>query len=177
MDLEKLKYPIGKFSPKKFTAENKQEAIKVIRNLPGLLEDETKNLSKDQIDTPYRPGGWTIRQLVHHIADSHMNAYIRFKLALTEDHPIVKPYREDLWAKLPDSELDIDLSLRIIESVHARWTTILENMTDSDFERTYFHPEANQSSSLAHNLFMYEWHSMHHLAHIQNTIFETDEAG
>jgi hypothetical protein len=122
-------------------------------------------LSDAQLDTPYREGGWTVRQVVHHIADSHANSYVRFKLALTEDWPTIKPYDEAAWARLADSRLPIDSSLVFVESLHARWVALLSSLSETDFERGYNHPESGRktlSLALAH----YDWHSRHHTAHI-----------
>ncbi|MDE3188037.1 MAG: putative metal-dependent hydrolase, partial [Acidobacteriota bacterium] len=122
-------------------------------------------LSDVQLDTPYREGGWTARQVVHHVADSHANAYVRFKLSLTEDWPTVKPYDEAAWAKLPDSRLPIDASLSLIAALHARWVALLESLTAEDFRKGYIHPELGRQD-LATALAIYEWHSRHHTAHI-----------
>jgi len=130
------------------------------------LADSVNLMSESQLDTPYRPGGWTIKQVIHHIADSHMNAYSRFKMALTEDNPTIKPYDESAWAKLADASLAIDSSMAIIKAVHFKWAVILESMTDEDFQKTYFHPEKKRSQTLAEVTLMYTWHSKHHLAHV-----------
>jgi hypothetical protein len=136
-DLELLKYPIGKFQrPEITTDKHIQLWIQDIALLPHQVRQAVKDLTEEQLDTPYRPGGWTVRQLVHHVADSHMNAYMRFKLALTEDNPTIKPYEEALWAELPDSKMDINISLTLIDNIHARWVTILRGMNATDFERT-----------------------------------------
>jgi len=166
MDIEHLKYPIGKDQNKPFTSENKLQAIEEIQNFPSKLKGAVAGMSDEKLDTPYREGGWTIRQVVHHCADSHMNAYIRFKLALTEDTPTIKAYDEAAWAELVDSEAPIELSLTLLVSLHERWGIILESMTDEDFERTYYHPEKNAESSLGENLLHYEWHCRHHLGHV-----------
>jgi uncharacterized damage-inducible protein DinB len=133
--------------------------------LPERLREAVSGLNDRQIDTPYREGGWTVRQVVHHVADSHANCYIRFKLALTEDWPTIKPYDQAAWARLADSRLPIDGSLVFLESLHARWVPLVESLTDADFERGYNHPE-NGRQTLATVLALYGWHSLHHTAHI-----------
>jgi uncharacterized damage-inducible protein DinB len=160
---EDLRYPIGHFDPA--TTSTRAEQIETLRLFPLLLRAAVYDLSDAQLDTPYREGGWSIRQLVHHIADSHANAYIRFKLALTEDNPVIKPYDEAAWAMLPDSSLPIDPSLAITDGVHARLVALLESLPEADFERTFQHPERGPMT-IAGNLAAYDWHSRHHLAHI-----------
>ncbi|CAN5757447.1 bacillithiol transferase BstA [soil metagenome] len=161
-----LKYPVGKFdSDFEVTNDLRQKFIQTISGLPEKLNEAVKNLSDKQLDTPYRPEGWTVRQVVHHIADSHLNSYCRFKLALTEDAPTIRPYYEDRWAELADSKMPIDVSMKIIEGVHSRWTTLLNSMSDEDFKRKLNHPESGEWS-LEKMLGLYEWHSRHHLAHI-----------
>src|ERR1035438_5796075 len=142
-DIEQLKYPIGKYQrPQEFTKEKYIECIKTIELFPSRLIKEISNLSDEQLDTPYRPYGWTIKQVVHHCADSHYNAFIRFKLALTEDKPTIKPYLEDKWAKLPDTTLaPIEFSLQILEGLHKRWIILLKSMSEEDFKRQFIHPE------------------------------------
>ncbi|MFZ0304297.1 MAG: bacillithiol transferase BstA [Terracidiphilus sp.] len=161
------RYPIGKFkAPESYTAALRAEQIETLRQLPERLRAAVSGLNNAQLDTPYRDGGWTVRQLVHHIGDSHANSVIRFKLALTEDWPTIKPYDENAWAQLPDSKsLPIDGSLVFIEALHARWVALLETMSESDFARGMNHPERGRSD-LAHTLALYAWHSQHHVAHI-----------
>jgi hypothetical protein len=159
-----LRYPIGRFSAAG-ASTTRAEQIETIRLLPLLLRAAVHNLTDAQLDTPYREGGWTVRQVVHHIADSHANAYIRIKLALTEANPIIKPYDEAAWAELSDSRLPVDPSLAIIEGVHAHLVALLESLSDADFERTFQHPERGPMT-IAGNLSLYDWHSRHHLAHI-----------
>lgn len=167
-DIELLKYPIGKFQkPSSISAEDLKNAINEIKSLPKYLESTVKSFSEEQLDTPYRPGGWTVRQVVHHLADSHMNAYIRFKLALTENNPTIKPYDEASWAELEDSKLSIEISIGLLKNTHFRWGSILDKMTESDFSRTYFHSESQKTSALDEITLMYCWHGKHHLAHIQ----------
>lgn len=165
-----LSYPIGKFEcPENITDELLQQAINDIHELPQRLQAAVKNLDNNQIDAPYRPGGWTIRQLIHHIADSHMNAFTRFKLALTENNPTIKPYQEAQWAEMSDyKDVPIQVSLHLILPLHFRWTALLQSMTTNDFERTYYHPEDQQTVRLDQATLMYSWHSRHHLQHVLN---------
>jgi hypothetical protein len=132
-----------------------------------LLREAVRNFSPIQLATPYREGGWTARQVIHHVADSHVNAYIRFKLALTEENPTIRPYFEERWATLEDSKLPIEISLHIIEGIHLRWACLLRGMSTQDFVRTYIHPEHNKMFSLSAALGMYAWHGRHHTAHIK----------
>lgn len=165
--MEDLKYPIGKYQPQPYSAEQLTQWIIDIKYLPNLLENAVLNLDEHQLDMPYRPDGWTIKQLVHHVADSHMNAYIRFKLGLTEDNPVIKPYEEAKWALLSDSKLvPINVSLTLLFALHARWVVILENIKEDEWNRTVFHPQQKKDITLWHLLGMYAWHSLHHTAHI-----------
>ena len=158
------RFPIGKFDASGFTS--REGNINTIAELPLRLASAVDGLSNEQLDTPYREGGWTLRQTVHHIADSHINSLCRFKLALTEDEPpTIRPYYEDRWAELADSRMPVDGSLRIIEGVHSRWTSLLESMTDQDFGREFIHPETG-TWTLERVLALYAWHSKHHTAHI-----------
>ena len=169
--MEKLQYPVGRFDwSTDISKEDRDKAIEIIEIFPSLLLETVKSLGVTQLDTPYRPEGWTIRQVVHHCADSHMNAYIRFKLALTEDTPTIKPYEQAEWAKLPDSKLDTAVSLDLIRSVHKRWVTIMESMSETDWKRGYVHPEHNKRQSLEKVAEMYGWHCRHHLTHITSLI-------
>ncbi len=161
-----LKYPIGKFEFKgEITNSVTNVWIDEIEDLPRLLQNAVKDLDNEQLDTPYRSGGWTVRQVIHHLADSHMNAYIRFKLALTEEKPIIKPYDEKKWAKLSDCKLPIDTSLSLLESLHKRWTNLLRSLSRADIEKTFIHPESGEVS-VGENIGIYAWHGRHHLAHI-----------
>jgi len=163
-----LQYPIGRFSfPDSSTAEQRQTWIQEISRAPRELRAAVWSLPPQQLDTPYRPGGWTARQVVHHVPDSHMNAFIRFKLALTEDQPTIKPYDEARWALLPDARLPIEPSLDLLEALHARWVGLLNSMSERDFQRTFVHPESGPWR-LDQYLAQYAWHGRHHVAHIQS---------
>lgn len=158
-----LRYPVGRFDP---AAEgSRADQLATLRRLPAELGEAASGLSDAQLDTPYREGGWTIRQVVHHLADSHANSYIRVKLALTEDAPTIKPYDEAAWALLPDSRMPVEVSLPFIEAIHARLVALYESLDEAAWNRTFVHPERG-SVTLANNLALYAWHSRHHLAHI-----------
>ena len=166
--LDELKYPIGRFTPTASSMPGIRTAhIETLRQLPAKLRDAVAGLSDQQLDTPYREGGWTVRQTVHHLADSHMNSVVRFKLALTEDWPVITAYDEAAWAELPDSTATpIELSLAILDGMHARWVALLEQLTEEQFlQRGFVHPK-NGRQNLAFALSIYEWHSRHHTAHI-----------
>ena len=167
-DIEKLKYPIGKFNrPEIISEEAIAGWIKSIEELPTLLKAAVFALNEEQLNTPYRPDGWTVRQVVHHVADSHMNSFIRFKLALTEENPTIKPYHEEKWAEMEDEKgFPIEPSLAIIENLHKRWVKMLKSMKSEDFNRTFFHPENKRTISLNENTALYAWHGKHHVAHI-----------
>ena len=161
------RYPIGKFSfEEPLTAAQKKQYLNDIEQTPARLRTAVRGLSDEQLNTPYRDGGWTVRQLAHHVPDSHMNAYIRFKLALTEDEPTIRPYMEDRWAELPESkQAPIDVSLALLDSLHQRWTLVLRNIPDADWKRTFRHPEMGLLS-LEKTLALYAWHGRHHVAHV-----------
>jgi uncharacterized damage-inducible protein DinB len=161
------RYPIGKFSfDGPLTADQKKLYLNDIEQTPARLRTAVRGLSEQQLNTPYREGGWTVRQLTHHVPDSHMNAYIRFKLALTEDEPTIRPYMEDRWAELPESkQAPIDVSLALLDSLHQRWTMVLRNIPDADWKRTFRHPEMGLLS-LEKTLALYSWHGRHHVAHV-----------
>lgn len=163
-----VRYPIGKFESVPFSEAVKDKWINDIRFLPNNIEMAIQSFDEFQLDTPYREGGWTVKQLVHHVADSHMNAYIRFKLALTEENPTIKPYEEAEWAKLPDTfKVPVNVSVTLLHALHQRWTVINENITDEQFiNKSVFHPEHQKQLSLWDLLGMYAWHSKHHVAHI-----------
>ncbi len=165
--MEDLKFPIGKYIEQPFSEEQLKEWLLDIQLLPQQIEYAVTNFDEHQLNTPYREGGWTVKQLVHHVADSHMNAYIRFKLGLSEDNPVIKPYDQDAWAKMPDTEnLPINISITILYAVHLRWYEILKNISGSEWDRTVVHPEYNKKMSLWYLLGLYAWHSKHHTAHI-----------
>ncbi len=165
-DLDDLRYPIGRFSPPAASVPGIREAqIQTVRLLPERLRAAVAGLNEAQLDTPYREGGWTVRQVVHHLADSHSMAYIRCKLAITGDWPTINAYDEAAWAQLPDSRLPVNGSLALIEGLHGRWVALLEALTEEDFRKGYNHPEFGRVN-LARMLAMYEWHSRHHTAHI-----------
>jgi hypothetical protein len=163
-----LRFPLGRFHPPAdHQALDRESWVEDIAKLPSLLRSSVAGWSPEQLDTPYRPDGWTVRQLVHHVADSHLNAYVRFKLALTEDNPAIKTYREDRWAELPDSfTTPVETSLLLVEALHTRWVALLEGMSDADFDRTLAHPEWSEPPRLFQMLALYSWHSRHHVAHI-----------
>jgi hypothetical protein len=162
-----LKYPIGKFEkPHPPTGDQRKHTIEGIAGAPEHLRAAVKGLTEQQLDTPYRPGGWTVRQVVHHLADSHMNAYVRFRLGLTEVEPVVKPYDEKLWAELPDARTaPIEPSLAIMDAIHGRWVALMHETREIDYTRGIKHPERGLMT-LDEQLAMYEWHARHHIAHI-----------
>ena len=170
MSTEDLRYPIGKHKkPEQISHTEIAEFIRIIEQLPLKMREAVNGLHTDQLNTPYREEGWTLRQVVHHVADSHTNAYIRFKLALTEENPTIKPYNENLWAELPEAKFGtLEISLRLLEALHARWVIVLNSMSDHQWARTYIHPEKQITSRLDEVLALYAWHSEHHLAHITN---------
>ena len=162
-----LSFPIGSFDASApVDAAMREPALMAIAELPARLRDAVGGLSEAQLDTPYRPRGWTVRQVVHHLADSHMNGFIRMKLALTEDLPTIKAYDEKSWAALPDSVLPIGLSLDILSGLHVRWTALFPLLTDREYARAFFHPERGHAMTIDTHLQMYAWHSKHHVAHI-----------
>jgi hypothetical protein len=168
-DLDDLRYPIGRFSPPASSMAGVRAAyIQTVRLLPARLRAAVSSLSDAQLDTPYREGGWTVRQVVHHLADSHSVAYVRCKLALTADWPTINAYDEAVWANLPDCRsLPVDVSMAMIEGLHTRWTTLLDALSEEDFQKGFNHPEFGRVN-LARQLAMYEWHCRHHTAHITN---------
>jgi len=160
-------YPIGKYQrPESVSVHQRMVAIASLAALPGMLSDAVRGLDREQLDTPYREEGWTVRQLVHHIADSHMNAFLRVRLALTEDWPTITAYDEKAWAKLRDSAMaPVAWSVSLVEDLHARWVMLLESLTEEQWQRGYNHPERGRSTVEATTL-LYAWHSRHHVAHI-----------
>jgi cell wall-associated NlpC family hydrolase len=162
-----LRYPIGKYQPQEFSEEKKEEWLGDIKFLPNAIEHAINNLDEQQLQTPYREGGWTVHQLVHHVADSHMNAYIRFKLGFTEENPTIRPYDEKLWAQTSDVQnLPVNISITLLYSLHQRWYEFLRNFSEADWKKTVVHPEHQKQLSLWHFLGLYAWHSRHHTAHI-----------
>ncbi|MEO5582510.1 MAG: YfiT family bacillithiol transferase [Saprospiraceae bacterium] len=169
VDLEYLKYPVGKFTkPDVVIPEQIKVWIQEIKDLPDLLQIGLSGLSSPDYEKTYRPDGWNIRQLVHHLADSHMNSFIRFKLALTEENPVIKPYLEGRWSAMPDETmLQPQSSLDILSGLHTRWGFMLDHMAISDFQKGFIHPEKNRFISLEETTALYAWHCRHHLAHIR----------
>lgn len=171
MHNEHLKYPIGKANiPAEITETDIHKWIKIIDSLPKKIRLLTQNLSDEQLDTPYRPDGWSIRQVVHHVVDSHTNSYIRFKWALTENKPVIKAYDEVKWAELTDYQAPIELSLTALESLHAKWVYLLRGLSPEDLKRVFVHPESQKEISLEKNIGIYAWHSKHHYSHIANLL-------
>jgi uncharacterized damage-inducible protein DinB len=167
-DLEVLKYPVGRFEYDQQPNPNKRSMwLTSIEALPGNMRDAVTGLSDEQLDTTYREGGWTVRQVVHHVADSHMNAYVRLKLALTEIEPAIKPYEESRWAELPDSRLSVEVSLALLDALHSRWTVLLRSMKAEAFARSWRHPE-HGVRDLDFLLQLYAWHSRHHVGHVRS---------
>lgn len=163
-----LRYPIGTFERRDaLSADERRTMIETIAAAPSRMREAVAGLSDAQLDTPYREGGWTVRQVVHHVPDSHLNAYVRLKLALTEDDPLIRPYDEMRWAALPDSrDTPLDVSLTLLESLHARWVTLFRSMKDADFRRTLRHPDHTGILTVDWLVAMYAWHSRHHVAHV-----------
>lgn len=167
-ELDTLRFPTGRFQPQKdLTAEDRDELITALAHFPADLRFLVESISEKQLDTPYREGGWTIRQVVHHIPDSHMQGYARFKLALTENNPTIKTYEEASWAELEDARTaPVSVSLDLLEALHARWALLLRGMSPEEFARTIRHPELGEVT-LATNLQLYVWHGRHHLGHVR----------
>lgn len=166
---EKLRYPIGKVTlPEVIEPKDIKRWVSVLEELPGRLKYLVRNLNDQQLDTPYRENGWTIRQVLHHLFDSHTNSYIRFKWTLTEDEPLIKAYFEERWAELPDAkDTPIDLALQGLEALHAKWICLLRGLNEDQLKRCFIHPESNNKVSLEQNIGIYAWHSEHHFAHIE----------
>lgn len=165
---ESLRYPVGRFDAAAPVAPDmRTPAIAAFAELPERLRQAVAGLDGPQLETPYRPGGWTVRQVVHHVADSHMNGFVRLKLALSEESPTIKPYDQDRWAELPDTRLPIDVSLRLVDALHERWVTVWNSLSPADFSRLFTHPEIGSLSVETH-LHLYAWHCRHHVAHIVN---------
>jgi len=167
--VDALRFPIGRFEvPKTISAADRARYIEEIAAAPAAMRAAVNGMSETKLNTPYRPGGWTIRQVVHHVPDSHMNAYIRMKLALTENEPRITTYMEDLWAELPDSrDVPIETSLALLESLQSRWVALMRSMTDAQWQRADTHPEQGRYP-LDRQAALYAWHGKHHVAHIRN---------
>jgi len=164
---EDLRYPTGKYQPQPFSEKQKENWLNDLKFLPQELELAIQNLDEAQLQTPYREGGWTVQQLVHHIADSHINAYVRFKLGLTENNPSIKPYEEKEWANLNDvNTVPINVSITMLHALHRRWVATLKALSDEQWQRTVFHPEQKKEMTLWFLLGMYAWHGKHHVKHI-----------
>ena len=168
METETLKYPIGQAEiPEEITMMVVSAAIERIAALPDQLRQAVANLEDKQLDSPYRPEGWTLRQVVHHVAESHMNGFIRFKWALTEDTPKIKAYNEQFWSGYSDvREAPVDISLNLLSALHTKWTFLMKSISDEEWSRQYFHPEAKRAYMLKESVLIYDWHGRHHLAHI-----------
>ena len=165
-----LRYPIGEFRLDGEITEHQRSAwIADIAEAPARLRAAVEGLTAEQVETPYRPGGWTVRQVVHHVPDSHLNAYIRFKLALTEDAPTIKPYEEARWAELADTRVvPLEVSLTLLTTLHERWVALLRSLGPTDLGRTFWHPEQQRAIALDRALGLYAWHGRHHVAHIRS---------
>jgi hypothetical protein len=168
IDIEYLKYPIGKFAkPDSVSEQQLKEAISYLKEFPIYLAQTVSLFTETQLETPYRPGGWTVKEVVHHLADSHMNMFLRFKLALAEESPTISPYNESVWSKMEDYKLPVTIGLNLVSGVHSKLGALMDVMQTADFERTYFHPESKSYVPLFDVINFYKWHSEHHLAHIQ----------
>lgn len=172
MDLEQKRYPVGRFTPaSELTHTSIAECIQTIEEFPGKLRAMVEPLPEVQLSSRYRQDGWTIRQVVHHVVDSHLNSYVRFKWVLTEDHPTIKTYHQENWAELPDAvEGPVAMSLDFLEALHRRWVYMLRSIRDEDWKRTFYHPEMQKSFDLRWLIGMYDWHCRHHLAHVELAI-------
>jgi hypothetical protein len=168
-DSEAIRYPIGRFvKPDRFNPADRRSWLQAIAALPSWLDVLMQNLDAEQLETPYREGGWNMNQVIHHLADSHMNAFIRLKLALTENEPTVKPYEETRWAETPEIQsVPANVSITLLHALHRRWTDLLERMTDTDWERGYYHPELQQVVPLWEMTAKYAWHGRHHMEQLR----------
>jgi hypothetical protein len=165
---EALRFPIGKFAPKdSYTQEEISTDIHRIEAIPEKIEALAKRLTANQLDTPYREGGWTARQVLHHLSDSHLNAYIRFKWTITEETPVIKAYNEKAWALTPETSLDPAMSVNLLKVLHIKWVTLLKGLSQDDFKKEFIHPDTGKRLSLARMVATYAWHGEHHLGHIQ----------
>jgi hypothetical protein len=167
MTVDELRYPVGRFTAApEWTPAVRAAAIDDIARLPARMRAAVEGLDEQQLDVPYRPGGWTVRQVVHHVADSHMHGLMRIKLALTEETPTIKPYDENAFATLPDMRLPIEVSLNLLASLHVRWVALYEGLSGEQFSRSFHHPQLEETITLEHHAQMYAWHSRHHVAHV-----------
>lgn len=171
---EKLKYPIGKSQiPSNISKQDIKKWIEIIEDHPKLLEKLIEGLNDEQLNTPYRPEGWTIRQVVHHLGDSHANSYVRFKWTLTENEPIIKAYFEDRWAELPDTRLaPISIGIDYLIALHSKWVYLLKSLSNEDLKKCFIHPETNKNVSLEKNIGIYAWHCQHHYEHINQLMIQ-----
>lgn len=161
------RYPIGQYIPENYSEELKDQWLADIKFLPNAIENAVQNLDEQQLHTPYREGGWTVHQVVHHVADSHLNAYLRFKQASAEENPTIKPYDENVWSNFADVKyLPVNVSITLLYALHQRWYEFLKHFTKEDWERILFHPEHQKQLTLWYMLGLYSWHSRHHVAHI-----------
>jgi hypothetical protein len=165
---EDLRYPIGHYEPLPFSEAQRKKWLTDLAQLPNMLESAILNLDEAQLQTPYRPGGWTVQQVVHHVADSHINAFCRMKLTLSEDNPTVRPYEEAIWAEQADVALPINISITLLHALHLRMHALMGAVTVEDWERTYVHPASAQQNTLWYLLGNYAWHGRHHVAHINS---------
>jgi hypothetical protein len=163
-----LRYPIGQYDPKPFSEIQRKKWLTDLSQLPNMLEASILNLDEAQLQTAYRPGGWTVQQVVHHIADSHINAFCRMKLTLSENNPTIRPYEEAIWATQSDVSLPINISITLLHALHLRMYTLMEAVTGNEWERTYIHPESGEQNTLWYLLGVYAWHGRHHVAHINS---------
>lgn len=166
MTSDDLRYPVGRFAPVAPTAEVRKTSVADLAALPERIRAAVSGLDDRQLDTPYRPGGWTVRQVVHHVADSHMNGFIRVRLALTETDPTIRPYDENAWSTLPDMKMPVAVSLGILDGLQPRWVELYKDMANAEFSRTFIHPEHGTRFTLDEHLQNYGWHSRHHVGHI-----------
>lgn len=167
-DDEHLRYPVGRFAPKDaYTTEEIQQFIAQIEKLPKEVEKIVNSLTVKQLDTPYREGGWTARQVIHHMADSHMNAYIRFKWTLTEETPLIKAYDEKAWAETPETKLDPVLSIELLKALHAKWTKLMKRLEPADLKKSFIHPDTKKHVSIERLMATYSWHGQHHCGHLK----------
>jgi len=166
--MESLKYPIGRFEyPESYTKVDLSRWISEIEKVPAMYRTVVASMNKEQLNTAYRPSGWTARQVIHHVPDSHMQAYARFKHVLTEERPIIKPYDEGLWAQLSDStDTPVEISLNLLEALHQRWVLLIKGMQEDQFKQIYIHPQYGKEYELGAVCKLYAWHGMHHLAHL-----------